>query len=444
MKHFFLITSLIMIFVLASAKGQKLLPSNDNFLASTGNINIPMNQPVLNFNDFKTGEYTGDIWKQYLGGMDKLSVLSVCKINNLLVAGTQGNGIYLSTDYGSTWKASNSGLANKYVKSLIIKDNVIFAGTTGGIFKSTDYGTNWVESNSGMSNFDIRKLMVMGNNIIAGSYSGVFKSVDNGVSWAEVSVGLTNKAILSMAGKDNTLYAGTNGGGVFISIDEGSNWSALNNGLKNKYVRSLNIAGSVIYAGTDGNGVFQSIDNCQNWTNTTTGLTDKFIISIGNYGNNIFVGTSSGGVFYSSDNGSSWNEINTGLTNKSVLSLSIIDEYLYCGTMGGLHYAVVTDIISGVDDQPGLPKGINENSIQIYPTPATDIIHVSINASGSSNLSMKITDNLGNTVMDNPVLAIVPGLNNFNFDIANLSAGIYYFSLVGESSFSTKKFIIVK
>lgn len=59
---------------------------------------------------------------------------------------------------------------------------------------------------------------------------------------------------------DNTIFAGTYGGGVFKSTSGGSSWSAMNAGLGNLNISALALAPTTprtLFAGTDGSSVWQ-------------------------------------------------------------------------------------------------------------------------------------------------------------------------------------------
>jgi hypothetical protein len=80
-----------------------------------------------------------------------------------------------------------------------------------------------------------------------------------------MNTGFTNLWISALAlspgyASDNTLFAGTAGGGVFQSINGGVSWSAMNTGLSNLNVRALALtptAPHTLFAGTQGSGVWQ-------------------------------------------------------------------------------------------------------------------------------------------------------------------------------------------
>ena len=58
---------------------------------------------------------------------------------NNMFTGTYGAGVFLSTNYGESWKGVNSGLTDSIVYAFDTISNNLFAGTDGsGVFKSTN------------------------------------------------------------------------------------------------------------------------------------------------------------------------------------------------------------------------------------------------------------------------------------------------------------------
>ena len=85
-----------------------------------------------------------------------------------LFAGTQGGGVFLSTDDGTSWTAVNSGLTNTTVRAFAVSGTNLFAGTAGGgVFLSTDNGTNWTAANSGLTGTDVYGFAASGTNPFA-------------------------------------------------------------------------------------------------------------------------------------------------------------------------------------------------------------------------------------------------------------------------------------
>ena len=74
-----------------------------------------------------------------------INVIAVDPAGALYVAGRQG--VYKSTDQGTTWKPSNEGLQSLNIRSLAISpadSSTIYVGTNGtGLYRSHDGGGSW-------------------------------------------------------------------------------------------------------------------------------------------------------------------------------------------------------------------------------------------------------------------------------------------------------------
>lgn len=193
---------------------------------------------------------------------------------NRVYAGSGSEGVFLSTDGGSSWSAN--GLAGKDVRTLVIdptNSSTIYAGTWEGVYKTTNGGTSWTLSTD-LANKLTNSLTVSpvsATTLYAGTYNGVYKTTNGGTSWTAVNTGLTTtnvQAVVLDTQSSTTVYAGTLGGGVFKTTNGGTSWTAMNYNLDNLNVYSLAVdplASSVIYAGTDGGMIYKSMDSGTNW-----------------------------------------------------------------------------------------------------------------------------------------------------------------------------------
>lgn len=120
------------------------------------------------------------------------------------------------------WTQANGPFGGD-VYSLATSGTYLFAGTNEGVYLSTNNGTSWTAVNSGLTNLNVQYLAVSGTNLFAGTLGGgVFLSINNGTSWT--STGLSNNAIHALAVNGTNLFAGTNDG-VFISSSNGVSWT---------------------------------------------------------------------------------------------------------------------------------------------------------------------------------------------------------------------------
>jgi hypothetical protein len=278
----------------------------------------------------------GSVWSTVYTGLESWSVAVG---NTVVFAGTNGDGVYSSTNNGANWTQTSVGINNINTPAILLASGTdIFAGAfLGGIFRSTNEGLSWSQINSGLTNIAVQALASNGTNLFAGtsgSGGGVFTSTNNGTSWSLVSNGITNNNVTAFAIDGATTYAGTYGDGVFLSTNNGASWTAVNTGLGNTTVQSLLKDNSGLYASTYYGGIFKSINSGTSWTAVNNGLGNLNVNTLATNGTRILAGTY-GGVFYSNDAGASWLVTNSGLTNLSVLSLAVSGPYAFAGTEGG-------------------------------------------------------------------------------------------------------------
>ncbi len=215
-------------------------------------------------------------WTVDTTGMGICYVTSIAVSGANVFVGTFG-GVFLSTNNGSSWSDISTGLPSGpmgsiMVGALAVDGTNLFAGSSGyglkayhqvgqGVFLSTDYGTNWTAVNNGLTDPSVSALAISGTNLFAGtSHWGwdnggcVFLSANSGRSWTQTS--LPNCWIKSFAINGPNLFAGT-GRGVFHSTNNGTSWTQVNTGLTDTNVIALATSGTNLFAGTYGHGVWR-------------------------------------------------------------------------------------------------------------------------------------------------------------------------------------------
>jgi len=95
--------------------------------------------------------------------------------NGLLFAGARDSGVYISNDNGANW--IRSSLNNRTIFTIAASGNNVLAGTiNGGVYFSPDNGTNWSQVNEGLSDLRINTLLIHDNIIYAGTQTaGLWK-----------------------------------------------------------------------------------------------------------------------------------------------------------------------------------------------------------------------------------------------------------------------------
>ena len=268
-------------------------------------------------------------------GLINRDVKSIILSGSSIFAGTNGNGVFFSTNFGGTWTAVYNGLTNQYVISLAVIDSYLFAGTAnnGGVFISSNNGANWTPS--GLILRQETRLTIKGNNLFAGTWNGgVYTSTNYGINWTSVNNGLTNYSIHTISTNGINLFVGTEYG-IYISTNDGVNWTVNNDGITNELICTLASSGPYIFAGSEGNGIFKSSNYGLNWE--PCGLDGKGVFAIATSCNNIFAGTVlSGGMFLSTNYGNNWTAINNGLTTQIIYSMVVKGNNIFAGTEAGV------------------------------------------------------------------------------------------------------------
>lgn len=365
------------------------------------------------------------------------SINCITTLGSTIFAGTEGDGVYLSVDSGSTWTPVNSGLQTSFVYSFAVNGSNLFAGTSAGIFLTTDTGSNWYLKNNGLPTLSIFSLFYSGTTIFAGTYNdGLFFSTDTGSNWIQANNGFGNNSIRALAVDGSYIYAGIYGG-MYLSTDTGSTWTTINNGfLAYPDVSALAMHGTDIYAGTMNGGVFFSTDSGSHWIQMNNGLTDMdtVVYSLKIDGDNILIGTQ-GGVFMSNcGSKSSWTSLNESFTLTNIISVEISDSTLYAGNdLGEFFTRNFTDIT-----EVEKTKDFNSNFI-IYPNPFISSFTIEVN-SEIKNAKLRVYDILGNNVMN------VNNISNQKISInrGNIENGLYFYQLTQENKIVASGKLIAK
>ena len=110
----------------------------------------------------------------------------LCMPAGKLFAGTEEEGVFLSTDNGSSWTEVNAGLKQKGINCLAARDSVLFAGTLRGVFSTTDNGAHWTGAGRDSLTATVNAIAVSGPNLLAGTSGlGTYRSTDNSMRWVQ-------------------------------------------------------------------------------------------------------------------------------------------------------------------------------------------------------------------------------------------------------------------
>ncbi|HEX7333951.1 MAG TPA: SBBP repeat-containing protein [Pyrinomonadaceae bacterium] len=306
-------------------------------------------------NFFRTGDAADNWNNQNSGLVGDVSVIAVApSAPNTIYAGTS-DGIYRSTDGGTTWtKTPSAGLSSATFASALAVDptnsSVLYVSIFSGLSKSTDGGNNWTPINTQPLSFSSVSTIVFDpvtpSTMYVGAGNGVFKSTNSGANWIaqnNFSVPGTPgiRALAIDPTSPLTIYAGTSGNGFFKSTNGGGVWTAMNTGMGGSNPTNITVIAidpsntSTIYTGHNfSGGINKSTNGGASWTPLTNEVPQGTVIAMVATSSAVYVSLGNG-VLKSTNGGANWSNVNNGLWNTFIRTLvkhPSDSSILYAGT----------------------------------------------------------------------------------------------------------------
>ncbi len=276
----------------------------------------------------------------YVDTMNIFPSVGALLINGSSLIASTLDGIYTSANNAASWTPSNEGISGTDVTGISANGAVTIIGTAkNGVYLSTDNGTTWNRGNIGLTTPGINSILINGSSTyLSAGYQHVFRSNDGGINWTAASTGITSE-ITELKADSNHVYALTNGApaavpGLFETTDSGATWTELPTGFTES-MNTLSVAGTNLYIGTWDGSIYYSNDHALTWTNIGSTLPDVKINSVFINGTILYAATEGSGIYKSTDNGTTWNAVNTGISNMYVNDVQEKDGILYAATWGG-------------------------------------------------------------------------------------------------------------
>ena len=286
------------------------------------------------------------------------------------------DGVFRSTDAGSTWHAFNEGLTAPEIHTATIIENVPFLGTKQGLYR---LNSNVWEQLSVAQSQSINSLAVTGDKIYLSvgkqkdqKSGSLFASSDFGESWDNITptdlrIGMSPLTIgsVKLVAVGETLLV--LGAGVLRSRDAGNTWEYLG---FHKHALTVGIFPAVAvdedtFFLAEMGGLGRSTDGGRSWHLFTAGIAEPHILDLAQVNNTLYAVTDKG-VAQSSDGGDQWTQIGTNLPlppDKPLGALKLsnmtaVGDSLYIRTNQGgstnclLHLLPNTDTLLHIEGMP--------------------------------------------------------------------------------------------
>jgi photosystem II stability/assembly factor-like uncharacterized protein len=152
---------------------------------------------------------------------------------NIVNVGTYTDGIWRTTDGGSTWAKVATYYYNYRMVTTAADPELVLSGGSSSIYRSTNGGATWTTLTSGLYGSIFYGLDIShstASNLYAGNNTGFFKSTNTGNSWWDSNTNLYLGEILDMGmapSQRTTMYTEFEGVGVYKTTNSGSSWELL-------------------------------------------------------------------------------------------------------------------------------------------------------------------------------------------------------------------------
>jgi hypothetical protein len=319
-----------------------------------------------------------DFWQKTAGPFGGSVLCFAVDSSGRIYLGSSRDGVYTSTNNGSSWTHSSLSNTNGGTRVLVVTNSgkilagidastglYTSTGTLEGLFQSTDNGSTWTSSalNATMPRPLIHAATIIpGGNVFVSisswstSAKGIYRSTDDGATWTQRNY-LSNYPDYLASDSAGELYA-IAGGQVYKSVDSSNTWSSIYSSYPPPNQIAVNSANHIFVTLDYGYGLMKSTDGGSTWSSgpygvgitfglngygyvgtdttsvirsTNNGATWSSVVKVGDalYGDshvehlfvdrsgNVFYGSAvSGNLYRSTDNGITWSTANTGLTNR--------------------------------------------------------------------------------------------------------------------------------
>lgn len=375
-----------------------------------------------------------------------VDVASLYITGNTILAGTD-SAVYISTDSGMGWiRSATLPGSPMFIDAVTMFDGKIVAGTGGnGMYVSSNSGQSWTALSQGLvglgSNY-IRALVERGGSLYAGTGgAGVFQLQGNAwVLLGDLSGQLAGD-VAYLGTKGDTLVAGAGGNGyVWYAPPSASTWTGVLVApiqVEPFVVTSFARYGSAHYVGGTYRA-YRSANNGVGWEFAGSGLPGGRSVMLFSVGQVLYAAASAAATgFYRYNNDGTWTLLeNTNFT----YAVATLGSRVYAARLDGLWYRTFDP--THVGDPELLPGSIVLE--QNYPNPFNPSTSIVYRVESRKSVELSVFDILGRKVATLVNEELQPGTYTRTFNADGLSSGVYYYRLSINGAVATRRMVLLQ
>jgi photosystem II stability/assembly factor-like uncharacterized protein len=326
--------------------------------------------------------------------------------------------IYISNDYGNTWREKDSSRTWVDVSmSSCGKYQTAITNSSpfGNIYVSSDYGNTWILAASSIISPQRIAMSSDGKIQVLAKYTPTQEYVisnDYGNTWTAGDVSSTSgvRAVaISSDGKYITLVGSGTPDRIYISSDYGSTWTTVGPSSIGFSAVAMSSNGQYQVASASSGYIYISSDYGNNWVlETSSGSRSWLSVDINSDGKYIVAGAASGNIYISSNYGETWKSI---ATSQVWYSIKISSNGKYIIAAAGANYIYISKTDELIDGN------LYAENIQVSGTGifnAIDLNNVdNLSLSGVDVTIQSATVDLNNSVLINAMPQFINETTNF-------------------------------
>lgn len=250
--------------------------------------------------------------------------------------------IYHSSDNGLTWTLKHTLNIQSGITSLLFSQEKLYVTTGGdGVFLSTDQGTTFSPLNQGFGSLNVKSLLAdSSGNLLAGCADGVYSKPTGSTSW---SLSLADEGrgfgYLGRRGS-GVVLASTLSNGIWYSGDYGNSWNHHFEGLPGIVVNSFcETPSGKVFAALGKYGLFMSSDRGITWSHADNGVgypANRKISAVSTTTQGtLFVADANSGVYRSTNEGVDWTEVGDTVLPPGFIGILQFDQNELLGFFSG-------------------------------------------------------------------------------------------------------------
>jgi hypothetical protein len=169
----------------------------------------------------------------------------------------------------------------------------------------------------------------------------------------------------------------------------------------------------------------------------------RYYVGLYNFGQPLTNNFSNGGLYLTEDNGKNWKKIYDSEVNL-IKADNQSPRNIYIGTKFGIMTFVDTFTVTSVKEIKDEEKPTDFVLYQNYPNPFNPATIINFELAEETNVTIKVYDILGRVVTELVNGNLNEGKHKVNFNAANLTNGVYFYTIEAGSFRDTKKMILLK